>query len=101
MIELCISRPFRLPVYSTIDSATPHYILGDPHELDEFDSPTQPDPENPRSACADRRSTMSQLGKSPPDAMAYEWYNGRAALLKEGIRGDGIFTKENTIRTNH
>jgi hypothetical protein len=44
---------------------------------------------------------MSQQGKSLPDAMACEWYNGRAALLKEGIRGNGIFTKENTIRTNH
>ena len=101
MIELCISRPFRLPVFSTIDSATPHYILGDPHEFDEFDSPTQPGPENSRSACADRRSTMRQQRKSLPDAMAYEWYNGRAALLKEGIRGAGKFANEYTIRTNH
>ncbi len=101
MIELRISRPFRLQVYSTIDSATPHYILGDPHEFDELDMPTQPGPENPRSACADRRSTMSQQGNSLPDAMGYEWYKGRAALLKEGIRGHGIFTIENTIRTNH
>ena len=42
---------------------------------------------------ADRRSLQNQHGKSVRDAMTFEWYNGREALMLEGIKGAGKFGK--------
>ncbi len=40
---------------------------------------------------ADRRSAIRQHGLSLRDAMVYEWYNGRQALIEEGIAGANRF----------
>ena len=40
---------------------------------------------------ADRRSAIRQRGLSVRDAMVQEWYNGRQALIEDGIAGAGQF----------
>ena len=42
---------------------------------------------------ADRRSTIRQHGLSVRDAMVQEWYNGRQAVIEEGIAGANRFNQ--------
>ncbi len=40
---------------------------------------------------ADRRSAIRSHGLSVRDALIQEWYNGREALVKDGVAGAGRF----------
>ena len=42
-------------------------------------------------ARADRRSAIKSQGLSVRDALIQEWYNGREALIKDGVAGAGRF----------
>ena len=40
---------------------------------------------------ADRRSAIKSRGLSVRDALVQEWYNGREALIKDGVAGASRF----------
>jgi enoyl-CoA hydratase len=48
-------------------------------------------PASRRFACADRRSAIRSHGLGVREALIQEWYNGREALIADGVAGAGRF----------